>query len=401
MALFDQWPYTNLHNLNLDWIVKILKDIKGKTDTIDDDVARAAASAAVALESKNTAIEKASDASNAALAAENFYEQTKVLTGAPLVASALSDMTDTDKVYVYTVDGHWYYWDGSAWTDGGLYQSRGIADGSIAGIKLSDDIKEALLSCFANVAWINNQGLSFYNELERVLYSGALITDITAVYTQTTPVTVATPLDDLKNDLVVTANYDDGTSREITNYTLSGTLSIGTSVITVTYATYTATFNVTVGAAYLWSLSSGSLHIGNGSADQDASNDIYISTNSNNLARRRYVYTSQGPKPYKESTDNVTFTVTDPPEYMVPVPDDATSVTYSITPNTQYMGLNVYTYDSVTNAYTKTNAIGWKQGSFTQSLTAGANQYVQITTKYDSAGTSYPVEPSDIVISFS
>lgn len=31
-------------------------------------------------------------------------------------------------VYVVTEDGNWYYWDGAAWTSGGVYQSAGIPD---------------------------------------------------------------------------------------------------------------------------------------------------------------------------------------------------------------------------------------------------------------------------------
>lgn len=34
-------------------------------------------------------------------------------------------------IYVVTADGKWYYWNGSAWTSGGVYQSIGIADASI------------------------------------------------------------------------------------------------------------------------------------------------------------------------------------------------------------------------------------------------------------------------------
>ena len=49
--------------------------------------------------------------------------------GAPLVASTVAEMTLTNRVYVYTgsetgyTAGHWYYWNGSAWTDGGVYNS--------------------------------------------------------------------------------------------------------------------------------------------------------------------------------------------------------------------------------------------------------------------------------------
>jgi len=58
---------------------------------------------------------------------------------------------------------------------------------------------------------------------------------INAVYTQAETVYEDTPLDDLKTDLVVTAYYQGGGSRVIDNYTLSGTLEVGSSVITVSY----------------------------------------------------------------------------------------------------------------------------------------------------------------------
>lgn len=52
--------------------------------------------------------------------------------GSPLVAATAAAMTDKTRVYVYTgsetgkTAGHWYYWNGSAWTDGGVYNSQGI-----------------------------------------------------------------------------------------------------------------------------------------------------------------------------------------------------------------------------------------------------------------------------------
>ena len=53
--------------------------------------------------------------------------------GSPLTAQSAADMTDTSKIYVFTgtttatlTNGHWYYYDGSAWADGGVYNSQGI-----------------------------------------------------------------------------------------------------------------------------------------------------------------------------------------------------------------------------------------------------------------------------------
>lgn len=57
---------------------------------------------------------------------------TKSEVGAPLVASSVAEMTDTDRIYVYVgsetgyTSGNWYYYDGSAWESGGVYNSTAL-----------------------------------------------------------------------------------------------------------------------------------------------------------------------------------------------------------------------------------------------------------------------------------
>ena len=75
------------------------------------------------------------------------------------------------------------------------------------------------------------------------------VTSISASYNQgSTVVYTDTAIEDLKNGLTVTAAYSDGSSSQLSNsdYSLSGTLSVGTSTITVTYRGKTSTFQVTV-----------------------------------------------------------------------------------------------------------------------------------------------------------
>lgn len=74
------------------------------------------------------------------------------------------------------------------------------------------------------------------------------IVSISAVYTQSGTVYYTDALNSLKSDLVVTATYSDSSTSilEDTDYTLSGSLTVGTSVITVTCEEKTTTFNVTV-----------------------------------------------------------------------------------------------------------------------------------------------------------
>ena len=62
-------------------------------------------------------------------------------------------------------------------------------------------------------------------------------------------VTTSTPLEDLKQYIVVNGEYDDETTKEITEYELQGTLTTGTSTITVVATennSITTTFDVTV-----------------------------------------------------------------------------------------------------------------------------------------------------------
>ena len=124
-------------------------------------------------------------------------------------------------------------YNGSAW----------IADESDG---LSSGIKQALLDCFAHVAWTDEYGQDYYDALEAALNQPADLVSISAVYTQSGTVYDTDTLDSLKADLVVTATYDDSSTQIVTTYTLSGTLEAGTSTITVSYGGKTTTFNVTV-----------------------------------------------------------------------------------------------------------------------------------------------------------
>lgn len=78
--------------------------------------------------------------------------------------------------------------------------------------------------------------------------TAAPVASISVAYTQSGTVYNTADLDDLKADLVVTATYEGGTTGTIASadYTLSGTLAVGTSTITVSYSGKTDTFTVTV-----------------------------------------------------------------------------------------------------------------------------------------------------------
>ena len=63
---------------------------------------------------------------------ENGAPAAVFATTAALGADATANTVDGKKrAYVVTADGKWYFWNGSAWTEGGVYQAVSVADGSI------------------------------------------------------------------------------------------------------------------------------------------------------------------------------------------------------------------------------------------------------------------------------
>lgn len=125
--------------------------------------------------------------------------------------------------------------------NGTNYTIGGSGDGG-----LTESAKQALLACFAHVVWVDADGQDYYDALEETLYPPKTLVSISCVYTQSGTVYATDSLDSLKDDLVVTALYDDTSTGTITAYVLSGTLTVGTSIITVSYGGKETTFSVTV-----------------------------------------------------------------------------------------------------------------------------------------------------------
>ena len=109
------------------------------------------------------------------------------------------------------------------------------------------------------------------------------ITGIEATYTQgQTVVYTDTSLNSLKSNLVVKAIFSDNTKSQLDDsaYTLSGTLTVGTSIVTVTYESFTTTFEVTVTQAITYHSVTNSLTgcITSNSSSQVADGDVYNAT---------------------------------------------------------------------------------------------------------------------------
>lgn len=114
-------------------------------------------------------------------------------------------------------------------------------------VGLTDEVKQALLTIAQKVAYIDEYGQDYYNALYSALYPPAVLLSINAVFTQGSAVIYdSDSLDVLRQYLTVTGLFDDYTTDTVQGYSLSGTLTAGTSTITVSYGGKTATFSVEV-----------------------------------------------------------------------------------------------------------------------------------------------------------
>ena len=276
-----------------------------------------------------------------------------------------------------------------------------VAAVGVSGSGLTNDIKVALLECFEKVAWIDENGQEYYDALYDALYPDASVASITAVFTQGQAVIYDTDsLDTLRQYLVVTAFYDDSTSEVVTNYTLSGTLTAGTSTITARYMNKTDTFTVTVSERWTYSISdlvraNGPLVTAEGA---DCKRAIAETTNY------RYTFARSSGATSFAIQRNHAITSQTSDYYPVKIPAGATGVTVTITPSTQYVAAYVIALTDGEYDYTgtATGDSGYVQGSHTKAFAeAGDNWYLGICTKYNDAGTSYPTAPTGIDVVFS
>lgn len=82
-----------------------------------------------------------------------------------LVASNISEMTDTNRTYINTEDGHWYYYNGS-WKDGGVYQATEIENGDII-VEKTDFAKR--INCFNYIKTQNARLQKYIGNLYNVI----------------------------------------------------------------------------------------------------------------------------------------------------------------------------------------------------------------------------------------
>ena len=234
------------------------------------------------------------------------------------------------------------------------------------------------------------------------------VNSISAVYTQTGTVYDTDSLDSLKADLVVTATYTDTSTETVpaSSYTLSGSMTHGTQTITVSFSGKTTTFTVVVSEH--WSYSIGDFTKVTGPLGNNTSATCGVAlfrkaAPSVDYYRRSFVM-DEGVTSIAltyDGSDNIESQTSD--YYPIKVPVGATSFTVAVTPNTQFVQVLLRQLnEGVYSAYTAVGPTGYNESSITRTFEASdQNLWLFVSTKYNSAGSSYPTEPTGIDVTFS
>ena len=169
--------------------------VEGTEYDIKDAVARADIESLNTTKADKTEVE----------AVEQDVTNLMAAVGTPLKAATAAAMTDHNKIYVYTGSetgynfGHWYYWDGSAWADGGVYNSKVIetdktlsvenmaADAEAAGGKIAE-LKSAFINSVDKTIRVDYQPSFSVVDGGIRISDGANVTSTTRCRTQFIPV---------------------------------------------------------------------------------------------------------------------------------------------------------------------------------------------------------------------
>lgn len=198
--------------------------------------------------------------------------------GAPYIATTVAGMTDKTRVYVYQgsesgyTSGNWYYWNGSAWTSGGTYNSAAVntdktltqsdkpADSAVVGkeigslkesideIKnsgtgLSNTAKNLLIAILKNAVYTVNQKTNI-EALENALSTQNTPTDAWSIVQNLTYVTSTNTVFNVKKGESYTT-----TIVPNTNYTINSVTVVmgGVDITNTTYNNGVITINSVTG----------------------------------------------------------------------------------------------------------------------------------------------------------
>lgn len=125
----------------------------------------------------NQALASAASAGTAAEAVNAI----KAAVGSPLVANTAAAMTNEEKVYVYTgsetgyTNGYWYYFDGSEWQPGGLYNAAAVQTDTTLSVSGQAADAKALGSHLFSLSNLVDSEMRYQNYDKAAITNGNLI----------------------------------------------------------------------------------------------------------------------------------------------------------------------------------------------------------------------------------
>lgn len=136
---------------------------------------------------------------------------------------------------------------GTGWVDLSEYATKKYVDDAVNNVEIQSSANIYIgpnepTGDNLPLYWLDTNGSSVPEQPDVPDAPEATLTGITATYSGNN-VTVGTTITDLTG-ITVKAIYSDGSSKTVTNYSLSGTINEGDNIITVIYQGMTATFNV-------------------------------------------------------------------------------------------------------------------------------------------------------------
>jgi hypothetical protein len=221
---------------------------------------------------------------------------------------------------------------------------------------LSDEAKEAILTCFEHIAlWDDDKGADYIASLRDALYP-AEYPKVVAQFTQGSHVVYNTDtLDSLKPYLtVIYYATESSTGTTITDYTLSGSLADAVSYITVSYNNLTTRFAVNVidvDNIMEWNYPSDITDVEVGTVERNSSSDIRAVINPATTSRRVIGNTLTTPKIMNKSFVSLAIAPIQLPEGTT-----GATVTFSVsgTDDVKYMFARLSKTDDYYNVITWT-----------------------------------------------
>lgn len=247
---------------------------------------------------------------------------------------------------------------------------------------LTDPMKVALLDCFRNVAWISESGQEYYNALEDALYPNEY-PKITAVFDAGANVIYTDDsIESLKQYLTVTyyeTDQSEGTTIASADYSVSGSLVVGTSTIRVLYNNLSTTVTIYNVVDYYnifnWSTTDRLAKLNRLAGNYPLSDGTTYTAQFGDVdSSRAGVVALRGKKSILYNSNHQ-----DSIYYPIPVPASAASVQISSSASTE-IAVVFWNYDENTQLYTRLGATSYAASPISASMRANT-KFVTINTK--------------------